>query len=179
MGINIVAALWGFAEATLFFIVPDVWLSFVAREKLKTGLYACGFALVGALLGGVVMYHWGAQSSQQAQRMVERVPAIDGAMISRVAEELRDPGVLSVVRGPFTGTPYKVYAIQAAAAGISLGSFLLISIPARLLRFVMITLLAHYAIKAVRAMGVTTPATVLLALAWTLNYLIYFSVMGL
>jgi membrane protein YqaA with SNARE-associated domain len=56
MGINLVALIWGFAEASLFFIVPDVWLSFAGREKLSKGIRACVFALAGALIGGAVMY---------------------------------------------------------------------------------------------------------------------------
>jgi hypothetical protein len=35
----LVAGLWGFAEATLFFLVPDIWLTALAvRRGLKPAL---------------------------------------------------------------------------------------------------------------------------------------------
>ena len=49
---NAIASLWGFAEATVFFIVPDVLLSWLALRSPKSGLIACLFALLGALIGG-------------------------------------------------------------------------------------------------------------------------------
>ncbi len=56
VGMNLVAGLWGLAEATLSFIVPDVWLSLASRRCLKTGLQACLWALASALAGGVLVY---------------------------------------------------------------------------------------------------------------------------
>lgn len=51
MVVNRIAALWRFAEATLFFIAPNVWLSLAGRQELRRGLMACLYALAGALLG--------------------------------------------------------------------------------------------------------------------------------
>jgi len=45
----LVAALWGLAEATLFFIVPDVFLSLVALRDRRAALVACGWAIPGHL----------------------------------------------------------------------------------------------------------------------------------
>jgi len=45
-----VAALWGFAEATLFFIVRDVLLTGIAvRRGCRTALRATAWAIVGAV----------------------------------------------------------------------------------------------------------------------------------
>ncbi|MFM9106139.1 MAG: hypothetical protein ACKOWF_05500, partial [Chloroflexota bacterium] len=35
-----IAALWGFAEATVFFIVPDVWIGLLAAFDPRAGLRA-------------------------------------------------------------------------------------------------------------------------------------------
>jgi hypothetical protein len=43
---NAVAFLWGIAEATFFFIVPDVLLSWLALSSHRRGLIACVFAVV-------------------------------------------------------------------------------------------------------------------------------------
>ena len=51
-GPEILAALWGFAESTLFFIVPDVLLTWLALSLPRRALRACYWALGGALAGG-------------------------------------------------------------------------------------------------------------------------------
>ncbi|MBC8026067.1 MAG: hypothetical protein H7Y89_08755 [Steroidobacteraceae bacterium] len=53
--------------------------------------------------------------------------------------------------GPLTATPYKVYAVQASAAGIPLWWFLAISPVARLPGFLLATLLAAGAARLLRS----------------------------
>lgn len=144
MGINRIAALWGFSEAVLFFIVPDVWLSIVGRKNLKKGLIACLYSLMGALIGGSILFWWGAYDFNSARTIIETVPAIDHAMLTQVQSELSTQGLFAMVLGPLSGTPYKAYAIHAAHSELNFGWFLLLSIPARLIRFVTVVLLSHY-----------------------------------
>lgn len=177
MGVKAVALLWGFAEATLFFIVPDVWLTLLARERLRPALIASLYSLAGALAGGSLMYLWGRGEPQAARAVLELIPAIGPAMIERVRDELSGEGVLAVLLGPLSGTPYKIYATQAAQAGIGAGTFLLISVPARLGRFLLVTLLAHLVLRGVvrRWPGVNRVAVLLGG--WALFYAGYFSLM--
>src|SRR3546814_16266356 len=51
-----VSLLWGFAEATVFFVVPDVWISRRALSSWRAALRGCGFALAGALVGCVLLF---------------------------------------------------------------------------------------------------------------------------
>ncbi len=88
MGINPAALIWGFAEATLFFIVPDVWLSFAGREKLSKGIRACFFALAGALIGGTLMYAWGHLHAESAFQSLEKIPGINQPVIDQAGAEL-------------------------------------------------------------------------------------------
>ncbi len=178
MGVNLLALLWGLAEATLFFIVPDVCTSAAGIDNLKRGLMACLWALLGALAGGILMYLWGQWDPVSSARWVESVPAISPAMMDKVRASLQSHGVGAVFFGPLQGIPYKTYAVQAQGAGISLALFLLISIPARLIRFVLVTVLAH--VIARHGLAGRTPAfkrTVLL-LAWAVFYSVYFAMMG-
>jgi len=115
--VNAIALIWGFAEATLFFIVPDVWLTLAGRDKLHRGLIVCLYSLAGALAGGTLMYLWGSQDPQTALRVVESVPAISTEMVGWVSEQLSTQGVVALMLGPLSGTPYKLYAVQAAGAG--------------------------------------------------------------
>jgi membrane protein YqaA with SNARE-associated domain len=139
---NLVALAWGFAEATLFFIVPDVWLTWLALRSGRTAGRACLWALAGALAGGLVMYAWGAAAAESARATVAHVPAVGQSMVEDVGKEIRDVGAWAVFIGPVTGTPYKLYAVQAGALGLSLPAFLLASAAARLGRFAAVTSLA-------------------------------------
>ena len=95
------------------------------------------------------MYLWGSQDPQTALRVVESVPAISTEMVGRVREQLSTQGVVALMLGPLSGTPYKLYAVQAAGAGTSIGLFLLVSAPARLTRFLLVTFVSNYALKGV------------------------------
>ena len=144
MGLIGLAGIWGLAEATFFFLVPDVLLSAMAIKSLRRALWGTIAALVGALIGGVCFYYWGASAPAQAASFVESVPAISQLMMAGVAAELQAQGPIAVLLGPLSGIPYKTYAVQAAAANVSIVQFLLISIPARLLRFVLVALVSYF-----------------------------------
>ena len=54
----LLALLWGLAEATFFFIVPDVFLSLVAiLGGWRTWRHIVA-AIFGALLGGALLFQW-------------------------------------------------------------------------------------------------------------------------
>ncbi len=138
-----VACLWGLAEATLFFIVPDVLLSGIARRNLKTVMKACLASTVGALVGGIFMYAWGAGEPAAALAALDQIPGIGPDMIAWVRGALADMGAFALFLGPLTGTPYKVYAVNAGILGLFPATFALVSMLARALRFVLVSLLAY------------------------------------
>lgn len=175
-GWNRGALWWGFAEATLFFIVPDVLLSYLARKDLKVGLIACLFALVGAISGGLMMYYWGYENEAAAIAGVVKVPAIDMAMVESASGHIEEEGALALFRGAFGGVPYKVYAVQSFGSTIGLIPFVIISILSRLCRFVAVTCLFHFGLKVLRRVGVNTDARILLAVVWIAFYSFYFAV---
>jgi hypothetical protein len=134
------SALWGFFEATVFFVVPDVILSAVAvRSGFRGGLLAAVAAAGAAALGGLVIYLATVRGLIDAFALFDRLPAISAGMIEDVRTEFASPGwPLVMLQGSFSGTPYKLYAASAAQAGLPPLSFLLWSIPVRLVRFVLI-----------------------------------------
>lgn len=174
------AAAWGFAEATLFFLVPDVYLSRVALHSLPRALRDCLWALLGALVGGALMYGWGTAAPLSAEAALARVPAVAEEDLVRVREELREHGWSALFLGPLTGTPYKIYAVEAARLERGLLPLLAVSVPARLLRFVLVTLLAAglTAAPGLRRLS-PTASNALHALAWTLFYAVFVAVKGL
>lgn len=134
---EVLAALWGLAEATLFFIVPDVLLSGLAlRQPMRRVIRMCLWALGGALLGGLLMYGWGWFAPISVLGVLREIPAIDLALCEAVMRQLREDGLIALFIGPLTGTPYKIYAAMAGALALNPWLFFALSIPARLLRFV-------------------------------------------
>ena len=137
---NSLALLWGFAEATVFFIVPDVLLSWYGLKDLRRALFACLFALLGALAGGSVIWLFGHGDPEPVRSIYAALPAIDTAMINGVREQLQSHGLAALFLGPLSGTPYKLYALESGHLGLGYVPFLLVSAPARLLRFALVTL---------------------------------------
>lgn len=137
------AAAWGFAEATFFFVVPDVWTSWVGLRKPKRALGTTVSALGGALVGGTVTYAWGRKVPAPSSRAaLVKIPAITEGMVDNVEREMTESGHASIMRGPTRGVPYKLYARASGLQRKSLLGFLAWSVPGRLIRFVLVTLVA-------------------------------------
>jgi membrane protein YqaA with SNARE-associated domain len=173
------SGLWGFAEATLFFIVPDVLLTYLTlRRGWKAGLVAAAVALVGALVGGALMYAWGVRDPAGAEEALDVVPAIGGGLIASVQAGMAQDWVRALFTGAFSGVPYKIFAVEAGHAGIGSGLFLAVSILARYARFcaaIALTALAH---RGLAWVGHERHATGILAAFWLCFYAAYFAVMA-
>lgn len=171
---TLLAGVWGFAEATLFFILPDVLLSYYTLDKKNQLIRLCSITLIGALWGGTLMYCWGLCNYAAAYEWVESVPAINEELMGAVKDKMQQSGVLAIMLGPLQGLPYKTFAVQAYGAGISLEAFLLISVPARLLRFLAIAYIARWIVT---LLLMNLPRKQLIAVwggVWILVYGLYF-----
>lgn len=172
---HVVAALWGFAEAMLFFVVPDVWISHVAVRSLRQGLWVCGSTLIGALVGGTLVYRLGQRHESMLLALYDRLPAISQELIVRVAGQLDSLGGAGLVLGGFTGAPYKLYAAQAASADMGLSAFLAASALARGLRFVLVALLVALIARVLPARVGSRATRSILGVFWILFYAWYWS----
>jgi membrane protein YqaA with SNARE-associated domain len=173
---NYLACGWGFAEATLFFILPDVLLSYFALDRKERLLRLILCALAGAIVGGIIMYYRGFHSPQTAWHWVEAVPAINSELMNSVGKQLNVTGVSAIILGPLQGLPYKTYAVQAVSAGIGLPLFVLFSVVARLLRFMLIAYVARVvSFGLIRYLNMTQKTILLIwIVAWTSVYALYF-----
>ncbi len=175
---NALAALWGLAEAALFFIVPDVFLSWIALRSFKRAMWACLWALLGALIGGAFIWYMGLVNADALREVFTSIPAINEGMINNVRDQLQNSGLVALFIGPLVGTPYKLYALEAAQLGYGLFIFLLISIPARLMRFIIVTIVSAAASRALnRFVGLRT-LQVMHVCVWVAFYSWYFHVMS-
>ncbi|WP_342022939.1 hypothetical protein AAE021_14015 [Arthrobacter citreus] len=135
-----IAGAWGFAEATFFFVVPDVWTSSVGLRRPKRALGTTVSALGGAMAGGAATYWWGRKvAANTSRRALVKVPAVTDVMISEVEQEIAESGAASLLRGPTRGVPYKLYARAAGLQRTSLMAFLAWSVPGRMIRFIVVT----------------------------------------
>jgi membrane protein YqaA with SNARE-associated domain len=77
MGLGALALLfaWGFAEATVFFVVCDVAVSWIAvRRGLRSGVVAALVAAAGAVLGIVLLHGWALRDPAAALALVDGCP---------------------------------------------------------------------------------------------------------
>lgn len=89
------AFLWGLAEATFFFVIPDVLLSFVAiLDWPRTWKH-----VLAAIAG--------------ARAAVPHFPFIRESMFRKVSGGFRRQAWLSMLLGSVSGVPYKLYAVEA------------------------------------------------------------------
>ncbi len=167
------AFLWGFAEGTLFFILPDVPLSFVALFRPRRALLHIAAIVVGAVLAGAVMFSWSVRSVD-ARNAVARVPAVSPAMFERADRDFNQYGIWGASLGPMRGIPYKVYAVEAPAHS-ALWPFLLVTIPARLWRLLVVWLGFAGTGAVLRKLGRTSLAPALHATFWVVTYVIYWT----
>lgn len=138
--LDIAAFVWGVAEATLFFFVPDVLLSYIGlKNGVKDAARASVIAAIGASVGGSIMFVWSQADPAAARAAVLAVPAISEAMAERAADAMRGGWFMATMLGPLSSTPYKLYAVLAPhVSGATLLPFALASIFARLPRFLVI-----------------------------------------
>jgi hypothetical protein len=178
-GLVLACVAWGLAEATLFFVIPDVLLTWIATRSRRRALWGCAFALVGALAGGSLMYRWSAGDHAAAVAAVDRVPFVPSTMIARVERDLERHGALAVVTGAWMGRPYKLYAVEAPAAIMSATAFLAATVPARLLRFVAFVLVASAISRRTTPRWGARATTALWAAVWIVNYAVYWTLMSI
>lgn len=171
MGVVIV---WAFAEATLFFVVPDVALTFgVLLFGAARALRAAGCAALAAAAGGLVMYRWGAADPDAARAALLAVPLVGGDLLDRVADEIAGFWPLHLTMGAITGAPYKIYAVAAGETGVDPLSFAVVSVMARFARFALAIGLAALLFRLGRRLGLHALLLPGLMAAWAAIYAVY------
>lgn len=170
-----ISFLWGFGEATFFFFVPDIWLTYLVLVNCREGYRNIPFVIAGALAGGAVMYLYGAYASDSARLFLDTVPAIGPALIDGARESMREGHPLVVMQaGSLSGVPYKIYAVVGGEIGLSPVLFAVYSVIARGVRFLLVTSLAaavgYFLLKRMSVRTVLIVNTI----CWAVFYSFYF-----
>lgn len=130
---SIAAVAWGFAEGCFFFVVPDVLLCLTAMFSLRRAVLQTLATVAGALVAGSLLFAWASRDAPAARAAVLAVPFVEPAMAATVDADLDRHGAGGLLLGPFSGIPYKLYAVSAPGR-VALGPFLFATVPARLER---------------------------------------------
>lgn len=133
----ILTLVWGFAEGTFFFVVPDVAISLVAMVETRRAWRHILAAVTGAVIAGMLFFDWSSRDPQAAGHAVRRVPFVTARMFRQADEGYRAHGVGAVFLGPLSGIPYKIYAVEAPRF-LRRAVFLACTIPARAERFLIV-----------------------------------------
>ena len=125
---------WGLAEGLFFFIVPDVYISFATLFSLRAGALAWLFSIAGSAIATVVIYLLSAMLGLDYVSFLDWIPGISEPLIHRVGQELAAEGLPYSPFLVMAGVPLKLYVAQAFALELSLGSVLLWTVFARIVR---------------------------------------------
>lgn len=170
------AVIWGLFEATVFFIIPDVIVTFIGLSGYKRALWGAVWALVGAIIGGTMMYFFGVYQFDWIAGVVADVPAISEEMMESVRLSLESEGLIAMIFGPTKGIPYKIYAIYASSVEIGFAAFVMASIPARFIRFFLTGMMAAFLSQTVFSRLATGVKVTAWVVVWIIVYSIYFSI---
>jgi hypothetical protein len=132
-----VGGAWGLAEASLFFIVPDVWLGFVALYAPRRAPVTLLAIVAGAVVGAALLYVATLVVGDGLSGLIVGLPGIAPADLSQARSELADQGAIAFLNGPLQGLPVKVYIHAAALHGIDLLSVTVAVVLNRLERIVL------------------------------------------
>ncbi len=172
-----IGALWGLAEATIFFLIPDILISASALFSPRRSFAQMIAILIGALLGGALMYTAADKYPDETKSVVLSVPFVKDHTLDQAERELQDHGLWAMCLGSFSGIPYKTYAVNAPRHS-TFELFMAMSVPARLLRFLatwsITSLLGMLFRRQIQASPLV--ALGLLALCWIGFYTYYWSV---
>jgi membrane protein YqaA with SNARE-associated domain len=176
----ILAFLWGFAEGTFFFVVPDVAISLAALLAPRRAWRHALAAIAGAVIAGALLYTWSTHNPPAAANAVAHVPFVTAKMFTHVHTGYKTRGATAVLLGPLSGVPYKIYAVEAPAF-LTRTTFLLATIPGRGERFLLVWL--FFGTIGFLAKKYRRPTTKHLAIVhgifWTLFYAFYWTTITL
>lgn len=169
--------IWGFSEASWFFVIPDVILSLYALTvpRLKKVIWANIICLAGAMIGGILVFTISTNQHALIQEWMLKIPAIHGYMIEHVQQTMDEEGPFGIIFGPLFGVPYKLYALEAHNYTNAF-IFILITIPARLLRFILVSVVAFILSHQLFGNMGLKFKIIIWCMVWIIVYTIYFTI---
>lgn len=108
-----VGFLWGVAEASLFFVVPDVWTGWIAIVAPRRAVPVLVMTLLGAVLGALLLFLVAPYATDALVAWFGMVPGLLPGDLATAREQLATQGVGAFTASPLGGIPLKLYAFGA------------------------------------------------------------------
>jgi membrane protein YqaA with SNARE-associated domain len=134
---------WAVAEATVWPFIPDVLLAPMAAANRRRFYVPLLAAIAGMAAGGCALYLLAYWDGDAAMRFLERVPLVSERQIEEVQRRLSRDGVPAFLVQPWSGVPFKVWAVVGGGLGLSPWQAIPTFIVARALRMTVVALLAR------------------------------------
>lgn len=175
-----VAFVWAVAEATIFFLVPDVIIGASALSAPRRWWRVAAAAVAGSLAGGLVLWSATLAAAGPLWPLMDAVPGVSPAMIERVEATLADGCREALLTQPFSGAPYKLYVTGWSQAGCGTTALVLWTLVGRALRLVPVAAVAGGVGVLLRPVVRARPGIVLglYLAAWAAFYAAYFLRVG-
>jgi hypothetical protein len=171
---------WGLAEGIVFFIVPDVYISFATLFSPASGAVAWLASIAGSAVAVSILSVLARIPDLDYRKFLESVPGISAALVERVSKTLSAEGLPFDPLLALGGVPLKVYAGVAFSLEIPLGTVLLWTVFARVARIAPTLLFAAAVRRLFRRSIDARPAAwaALVAIFWLFFYVLDFIVMS-
>lgn len=170
-----IVAGWSAAETAIFFLVADIPISSIAvRSGTRAAMLAALVAAVASVAGAAALLVWAGRDPAGAAATMASLPAINPTLIARAAQDYHE-GPLAMLAGSFSGTAFKLYALEAAKKPDY--SLLLLAPFLRLPRFLAVALFVGGVSRLLKRWLDVRQRLLLLAILWVLFYAFYFTAM--
>ena len=171
---------WGLAEGLAFFIVPDLYITFATLFSIRVGIIAWAWSLLGSLVAVVVIWVLVTMLGGGYVAFLQNIPGISMGLLQQTTVKLAADGLPMTPFLVLGGVPLKVYAAVAFTLGMSLGSVLVWTVFARIVRIAPVFLFVAGVRLLFRRHVDDHPGLwlTLFVIAWAAFYTFYFIQMG-
>lgn len=171
---------WGLAEGLAFFIVPDFYITFATLFSIRAGIIAWAWSLIGSLVAVVLIWVLVTMLGGGYVAFLRNIPGISMGLLQQTTVKLAADGLPVTPFLVLGGVPLKAYAALAFTLGMSLGSVLLWTVFARIVRIAPVLLLVAGVRIVFRRHVDEHPGLwlTLFVIAWAAFYTFYFIEMG-
>jgi len=179
--VPVIGFVWGLLEGLFFFIVPDVYILFVALFFTKNGLKAWGYSIIGSIVSVLIFFLViSVYSPVSVLDILTMVPGVSHELNSQTFANVESSGLPYTPLLVLGGVPLKIYTLASFGAGYSLFGILLWTIFARIVRiapgFILTTVVGRIAKTSLNKHLVVWVASYLVL--WIIFYIFYFSKFG-
>jgi hypothetical protein len=121
VGASLIAGAWGAAEASIFFVVPDVPVGLISLVSPKRAATACIAATAGGVLGALGL-HAALQAGWDPEPYFARVPGIRPADAAAARDAVAAAPIRAFALAAFSGVPVKLFVAGGSRLGLPTGA---------------------------------------------------------